>query len=185
VPSRSRERRRGRLTRETGRLRLECVSSASGSTIALPARMRSVATCFVTLMETTTTVPSTTYTTLTFSVYVYVSLRTSMYIYVSVLVNPSMIPICLARLRYLQPCRLFSKQSIYIYIKNMTPLQQRVRKTKKTPHSDTKTAPPPMTTDDDTKTTFTSVNPRVRKTKKTPHGVDASGHRARAYLDGC
>ena len=112
--------------------------------------MRSVATCFVTLMETTTTVPSTTYTTLTFSVYVYVSLRTSMYIYVSVLVNPSMIPICLARLRYLQPCRLFSKQSMYIYIKNMTPLQQ-----------------------------------RVRKTKKTPHGVDASGHRARAYLDGC
>ena len=67
----------------------------------------------------------------------------------------------------------------------MTPLQQRVRKTKKTPHSDTKTAPPPMTTDDDTKTTFTSVNPRVRKTKKTPHGVDASEHRARAYLDGC
>ena len=44
-----------------------------------------------------------------------------------------------------------------------------MRKTKKTPHSDTKTAPPPMTTDDDTKTTFTSVNPRVRKTKKTPH----------------
>ena len=67
----------------------------------------------------------------------------------------------------------------------LAPLQQRERKTKKTPHSDTKTAPPPMTTDDDTKTTFTSVNPRVRKTKKTPHGVDASGHRARAYLDGC
>ena len=37
-------------------------------------------------------------------------------------------------------------------------LQQRERKTKKTPHSDTKTAPPPMTNDDDNKTTFTSVN---------------------------
>ena len=49
------------------------------------------------------------------------------------------------------------------------PLQQRKRKTKKTLHSDTKTAPLLMTTDDDTKTTFTSVNLRVRKTKKTPH----------------
>ena len=51
----------------------------------------------------------------------------------------------------------------------LAPLQQRERKTTKTPHSDTKTAPPLMTTNVDTKTTFTSVNPRVRKTKKTPH----------------
>ena len=36
----------------------------------------------------------------------------------------------------------------------LAPLQQRERKTKKTPHSDTKTAPPPMTNDDDNKTTF-------------------------------
>ena len=51
----------------------------------------------------------------------------------------------------------------------LAPLQQRERKTKKTPLSDTKTALPPMTTDDDNKTMFTSVNQRVRKKKNTPH----------------
>jgi hypothetical protein len=49
------------------------------------------------------------------------------------------------------------------------PLQQRKRKTKKTLHSDTKTAPPQMTNDDN-KTTLTSVNQRDRTKKKTPLG---------------
>ena len=38
-------------------------------------------------------------------------LRQSSRRYLCVIVNPSMIPICLACLLYLQPCRLFSKQS--------------------------------------------------------------------------
>ena len=71
----------------------------------LPARMRCAAPCFVTLMETTTNMASTISATLIFSVCMF------MCFYVLLCVNPSMILICLARLLYLQPCRLFSKQS--------------------------------------------------------------------------
>ena len=45
--------------------------------------------------------------------YVSVSL---FYVYLCVIVNPSMIPICLACLLRLQPCRPFSKQPLYAFV---------------------------------------------------------------------
>ena len=109
----------------TGRPRTARASYASGSTLVPLAKICSAALCVTSKTTTTNTRLSKTSTTPTFSVAVFLCLYLGCLFSACILVNPSMILICLGCLVWLRPCRTINKLPLSLFqrLSGAVPLQ--------------------------------------------------------------